>query len=231
MFSCVSTQRQRRLLFWESHFSCKFLLIAIALIRDIGAISFIRHYWPSSLSAGIQGKVISFHYCPCLTDFVQIQLFYCFIIRFLKISEVVLVIVNVETVCSQAWWITKPCRPKQICLQTVQTQMRRLLKIYTVCYSMFFDWYPVCTIMRGCVGIQRQKNSSRLKLMNDSIKRQTGPSCSKLTMSLVNVSLNLGSLNMAYTLIFLLKMWVAFAFAKATHIFQQKYLWIRYCTY
>ena len=50
----------------------------------------------------------------------------------------------------------------------------------------------------------------------------SGPSCSKLTMSLVNVSLKLLSLNMAYMLIFLLKkMWVAFAFAKATHIFQQ----------
>ena len=59
-----------------------------------------------------------------------------------------------------------------------------------------------------------------------SIKRplpQTGPSCSKLTMSLVNVSLNLWSSNMAYALIFLLKnMRVAFAFAKATHIFFSK---------
>ena len=51
----------------------------------------------------------------------------------------------------------------------------------------------------------------------------SGPSCSKLTMSLVNVSLKFWSLNMAYTLIFLLKkMWVAFAFAKATHIFSAK---------
>ena len=42
-------------------------------------------------------------------------------------------------------------------------------------------------------------------------------------MSLVNVSLKLRSLNMAYTLIFLLKtMSVAFAFAKATHIFFSK---------
>ena len=50
-----------------------------------------------------------------------------------------------------------------------------------------------------------------------------GPSCSKLMMSLVNVSLKLWSLNMAYMLIFLLKkMWVAFAFAKATHIFFSK---------
>ena len=39
---------------------------------------------------------------------------------------------------------------------------------------------------------------------------QSGPSSSKLTMSLVNVLLELWSLNMAYTLIFLLKkMWVA----------------------
>ena len=33
----------------------------------------------------------------------------------------------------------------------------------------------------------------------------SGPSCSKLMMSLVNVSLNLSSSNMAYRLIFLLK--------------------------
>ena len=33
----------------------------------------------------------------------------------------------------------------------------------------------------------------------------SGPTCSKLRMPLVNVSLNLLSLNMAYTLIFLLK--------------------------
>ena len=41
-------------------------------------------------------------------------------------------------------------------------------------------------------------------------------------MSLVNVSLKLWSLNMAYTVIFLLKMWVTFAFAKATHFFFSK---------
>ena len=53
----------------------------------------------------------------------------------------------------------------------------------------------------------------------------SGPSCSKLTMSL--------SLNIAYTLIFFAeKMWVAFALAKATHIFsQQKHMLIWYCTY
>ena len=51
-----------------------------------------------------------------------------------------------------------------------------------------------------------------------------GPSCSKLTMSLVNVSLKLWSLNMAYTLIFL-------HLQKLLTFFQQKYLWIRYCTY
>ena len=35
---------------------------------------------------------------------------------------------------------------------------------------------------------------------------------------------------MAYRLIFLLKkMWVSFAFSKATHIFSEKYLWIKYC--
>ena len=45
----------------------------------------------------------------------------------------------------------------------------------------------------------------------------SGPSCSKLTMSLVNVLLNIWSLNMAYRLIVLLK-----KCAKATHIFFSK---------
>ena len=50
-------------------------------------------------------------------------------------------------------------------------------------------------------------------------------------MSLVNISLKFWSLNMAYMQIFLLKkMWVAFAFAKATHIFSAKYMWIRLLT-
>ena len=47
---------------------------------------------------------------------------------------------------------------------------------------------------------------------NVSHPKLPGPNCSKLTMSSVNVSLKLCSLNMAYTLIFLLKTWVAFAF-------------------
>ena len=51
-----------------------------------------------------------------------------------------------------------------------------------------------------------------------SMCRKTGPSCSKLTMSLVKVSLKFSSLKMAYTLIFLLKN----VFAKATHIFSAK---------
>ena len=59
----------------------------------------------------------------------------------------------------------------------------------------------------------------------------TGPSCSKLTMSLVNVSLKHWSLNMAYTLIFLLKNVSSFCICKSCSHFQQKYLWIRYCTY
>ena len=38
--------------------------------------------------------------------------------------------------------------------------------------------------------------------------------------------------NMAYMLLFLLKNVNSFCICKATHIFfQQKYLWIRYCTY
>ena len=35
-----------------------------------------------------------------------------------------------------------------------------------------------------------------------TVENTSGPNCSKLTMSLVNVSLKLWSLNMAYTLIF-----------------------------
>ena len=51
----------------------------------------------------------------------------------------------------------------------------------------------------------------------------SGPSDSKLTMSLVNILINFVSSNMAYMLIFFAgKMWVAFAFAKATHIFFNK---------
>ena len=45
--------------------------------------------------------------------------------------------------------------------------------------------------------------------------KNSGPSCSKLTMSLIKVSLKLRSLNMAYMLIF-------FAHAKATNIFFSK---------
>ena len=51
----------------------------------------------------------------------------------------------------------------------------------------------------------------------------SGLSCSKLTMSLVNVSLKLLTIKYGiYANIFAEKMWVAFAFAKATHIFSAK---------
>ena len=55
----------------------------------------------------------------------------------------------------------------------------------------------------------------------ETISNHSGSSCSKLTMSLVNVPLKLWSLNTAYTYanIFAEKLWVAFAFAKATYIF------------
>ena len=57
-----------------------------------------------------------------------------------------------------------------------------------------------------------------LSLFNRS--NWSGPNCSKLTMSSVNVSLTLWWLNMAYTLLFLLrKVWQALALAKATHFF------------
>ena len=59
-----------------------------------------------------------------------------------------------------------------------------------------------------------------------------GPSSSKLRMSLVNISLKLWSLNMAYTLIFLLKKCEQLLhLQKLLTFFLQKYLWIRYCTY
>ena len=49
---------------------------------------------------------------------------------------------------------------------------------------------------------------------------QSGPNCLKLTMALVNASLKLWSLNMAYMLICLLKkMWVVFVLPNATYIF------------
>ena len=49
----------------------------------------------------------------------------------------------------------------------------------------------------------------------------TGSSCLKLMMLLVSVLLKLWSLNVAYTLIFLLKK-CEYIFAKATHIFSAK---------
>ena len=52
--------------------------------------------------------------------------------------------------------------------------------------------------------------------------KKNGPSCSKLTMLLVNLSLKLIIKYGIYSNIFAEKMWVAFAFAKATHIFSAK---------
>ena len=64
--------------------------------------------------------------------------------------------------------------------------------------------------------MQTKRLLSHIQTMN----AKAGPSCSKLTMSSVNVSLKLRSLNMAYTIIFLLnKIWVAVA---ATHFFFSK---------
>ena len=49
-----------------------------------------------------------------------------------------------------------------------------------------------------------------------------GPSCSKLTMSLFNISLKLLSLNMAYTPIFLLKNVSSFCICKSySHFFSK----------
>ena len=61
-------------------------------------------------------------------------------------------------------------------------------------------------------------------MLNKSVIKpaRSGPSCSKLMVLLVNASLKRSLLNMAYMLIFLLKKCVAFANAKATHIFSAK---------
>ena len=57
------------------------------------------------------------------------------------------------------------------------------------------------------------------------LKFQQRPSCSKLMMSLVNISLKVKTLIIKYSIyanIFAEKMCVAFAFTKATHIFLAK---------
>ena len=72
------------------------------------------------------------------------------------------------------------------------------------------------------------KEYTRLFLFN-STSSTPGPSYSKLTTSLVNISLELWLLNMAYALL-------CFAGKKSdlqkllTFFFQKKYPWIRYCT-
>ena len=63
--------------------------------------------------------------------------------------------------------------------------------------------------------------SLTFQLLLSQIKN-SGPSCSKLMMSLVNISLKLWSLNMAYTLIFLLKKCSSFCICKSySHFFSK----------
>ena len=58
--------------------------------------------------------------------------------------------------------------------------------------------------------------------INLVMTKHSGPSCSKLTMLLVNVSLKLWSLNMAYTLICLLKNVSSFCICKSySHFFSK----------
>ena len=59
-------------------------------------------------------------------------------------------------------------------------------------------WTATWTIWMMCLKIAEWMN-------NSADPNQTGSSCSKLTMLLLNISLNLWSLNMAYMLLFLLK--------------------------
>ena len=71
--------------------------------------------------------------------------------------------------------------------------------------------------------VRGQRRSRFANIAFDKKVSYPGTNYSKLTMLLVKVSLKLWSLNMAYMQIYLLKkMWEAFAFAKATHIFFSK---------
>ena len=60
------------------------------------------------------------------------------------------------------------------------------------------------------------------KVLTKCMAKQSGPSCSKLTMSLINTVKTLIIKYSIYANIFAEKMWVVFAFAKATHIFSAK---------
>ena len=102
--------------------------------------------------------------------------------------------------------------------------------IYTHVYYNNMD-LTVCVTSWECsqIAVFEKLALSVTKKPGTFRRTELGLNCSKLTMSLVNVSLKLWSLNIAQTLIFLLKqMWVVFANA---HFFQQKYLYISYCTY
>ena len=71
---------------------------------------------------------------------------------------------------------------------------------------------------------RRDKEQNKDKMQRHSFNNQhtnktTRPRCLKLTMSLVNVSLTLTIQYGVYANISEEEMWVAFAFAKTTHIF------------
>ena len=105
-------------------------------------------------------------------------------------------------------------------MQTAKVQTYLLISTVWSIPLMFV----VTTILwAGNKGSDQSKQCQRHIIRGSTYTSRTGPSCSKLTISLVNISFKLRSLNIAYTLTFLLKkMWVAFAFAKATHIFSAK---------
>ena len=54
-------------------------------------------------------------------------------------------------------------------------------------------------------GLAKSSLSKAMHMVHGEIRKLSGPSCSKLTMSLVKVLLKLRSSNIAYRLIFLLK--------------------------
>ena len=108
----------------------------------------------------------------------------------------------------------------------------------TWCYILYVPfpfWHYLCHIetievteKHWVMRCHHRLNSASSRILNWDLvigvltTEPPGPSCSKLTMSLVNVWLKLWSLYMAYMLIFLLQTVSAFAFAKASHIFSAK---------
>ena len=135
---------------------------------------------------------------------------------------------------ARALWVAKD--PKRLQADGkcsgMHTQMRRLVwvfawRTYNIvgnAVSYLKGQMPIENTQVSSASMHYYKDLYTAMSVNSKLFRvPPGPSCSKLTMSLVNVSSKLWLLNMAYILMLLLKkMWVAFAFAKYAHIFFSK---------